>query len=100
MKPDVPVLMQEACILKKIAVCSIAIALLASGLKPASALAVIGSPPPPPPAATIGVAGGVAIGVIASAALLCIYDVWLKFNGYKNWDGSPKVVHVVHHRHH
>jgi len=25
-----------------------------------------------------------------SAALLCIYHVWLKINGYKNWDGTPK----------
>ena len=51
--------------------------------------------------AALGVGGGLAVGIIATAALLCIYDIWLKFNGYKNWDGTPKVVQVhVHHHHH
>ena len=88
--------------LKKITVCFLAIALLAFAPKPApaGALPVVGAPLlPPPPAATIGVVGGVAIGIIATAALLCIYDVWLKANGYKNWDGSPKVVQVIHQHH-
>jgi hypothetical protein len=31
------------------------------------------------------------VGIIAAAGLLVIYDLWLKFNGYKNWDGTPKV---------
>jgi hypothetical protein len=47
----------------------------------------------------LGVGGGLAVGIIATAALLCIYDIWLKFNGYKNWDGTPKVVQVHHHQH-
>jgi hypothetical protein len=55
--------------------------------------AVVTTPPPPPPGTsmTLAAGGGFAVGIIATAALLCIYDVWLKFNGYKNWDGSPKV---------
>jgi hypothetical protein len=49
--------------------------------------------PPPPPATSVilGVGGGLAVGIIAAAGLLVIYDLWLKFNGYKNWDGTPKV---------
>src|SRR5215471_12224667 len=55
--------------------------------------AAIVSHPVPPPATsmTLAAGGGLAVGIIATAALLCIYDVWLKINGYKNWDGSPKV---------
>lgn len=29
-------------------------------------------------------------GVIIVATVLCIYDLWLKANGLKNWDGSKK----------
>jgi hypothetical protein len=36
-------------------------------------------------------------GFLGFVAILCIYDIWLKFNGVKNWDGSPKVVVVHHH---
>jgi len=28
-------------------------------------------------------------GLIAAVALLCFYDLWLKMNGQKNWDGTP-----------
>lgn len=38
-------------------------------------------------------------GIIATAAVLCAYDVWLKFEGYKNWDGTPKMA-LARHRHH
>jgi len=58
---------------------------------------------PPPPAAIPGTAvsagAWAAGGIIAVAAALCLYDIWLKINGYKNWDGSPKVVQIVHHHH-
>ena len=91
--------------LKKIAVCAVALVFLTSALKPTLAA----FPPPTPPAssaaaagssAALGVGGGIAIGVIATAALLCAYDIWLKINGFKNWDGSPKVVKVHHHPRH
>ncbi len=84
----------------KAAAYSVAVMLLVSSLSPTSALVMTGQPAPlPPPSAALGVAGGLAVGIIATAALLCIYDVWLKFNGYKNWDGSPKIVKVTHHHH-
>ena len=57
-------------------------------------------PTPAPTSTALGVGGGLAVGIIATAALLCIYDIWLKFNGYKNWDGTPKVVQVHVHHHH
>ena len=49
---------------------------------------------------TLAAGGGFAVGIIGTAALLCLYDVWLKINGYKNWDGSPKVVQVQAQHHH
>jgi len=82
--------------LKKIASFSVMVVLLAAGVRSTSA-AIVPSTPPPPPA--FGVAGGLAVGVIATAGLLCLYDVWLKINGVKNWDGSPKVAQL-HHPHH
>lgn len=80
--------------LRKIAVCSVALVLLASALKPASAAAP--APLAPASSAALGAGGGFAIGIIATAALLCGYDIWLKINGLKNWDGSPKVVKLHH----
>ena len=80
---------------------ALSIALVLTSSLPASALMVVGQPTPPPPsAAALGVGGGFAVGIIATAALLCIYDVWLKVNGLKNWDGSAKVVQVQAHHHH
>ncbi|MEA2983195.1 MAG: hypothetical protein QOF09_5018 [Alphaproteobacteria bacterium] len=79
---------------KKIAVCFIAMTMLASAVKPVSA-AVVKTPSPPlvpGSSAALGVGGGLAVGIIATAGLLCIYDIWQKMNGLKNWDGSPKTV--------
>jgi hypothetical protein len=36
-------------------------------------------------------------GIIGTAALLCLYDLYLKIEGQKNWDGTPKTVHHSHH---
>jgi len=80
------------------AACSIALVLTSS--QPASALMVVGQPAPPPTSMTLAAGGGFAVGIIGTAALLCLYDVWLKINGYKNWDGSPKVVQVQAQHHH
>jgi hypothetical protein len=56
------------------------------------------APPPPPVVATssVGAIAWAAGGIIGIAAALAIYDIWLKANGFKNWDGSPIV--VQHHR--
>ncbi|MFY9693769.1 MAG: hypothetical protein WA776_20290 [Xanthobacteraceae bacterium] len=80
------------------AACSIALVL--AFVQPASAIVPIGQPAAAPPPATLGVAGGLAVGVIGTAALLCIYDVWLKVNGYKNWDGSQRLAQLPAHHHH
>jgi hypothetical protein len=66
-------------------------ALSAASVSQPKAAAAIVTPPPPATSMTLAAGGGFAVGIIATAALLCIYDVWLKINGYKNWDGSPKV---------
>lgn len=59
--------------------------------------------PPPLPTAAAGAAlstgAALTIGFIGVVAALCLYDIWLKMNGFKNWDGTPKVVHIVHHHH-
>jgi hypothetical protein len=81
----------------------VASTLVFSTISPGNALMIIGPPPPPPPppssSAVLGVGGGLAVGIIATAGLLCIYDIWLKINGLKNWDGSPKVVQAQIHHH-
>ena len=56
-------------------------------------------PTTPPSSSGLGVGGGLAIGIIATAGVLCIYDIWLKINGYKNWDGTPKAVQGHNHHH-
>jgi hypothetical protein len=87
--------------MKNFAAYSIALMLVVSSVSRASAIVLVGSPPPPPPSSTaLGVGGGFAVGIIATAGLLCLYDVWLKITGVKNWDGSPKVVQVSHHHGH
>jgi hypothetical protein len=53
--------------------------------------------PCPTPVSGLGVGGGIAFGIIGVAAFLCLYDIWLKINGFKNWDGTPKIVPVHHH---
>jgi hypothetical protein len=53
--------------------------------------------PCPPPASGLGIGGAIAVGIIGAAALLCLYDIWLKINRLKNWDGTPKTVPNYHH---
>jgi hypothetical protein len=55
--------------------------------------------PAPVTGAVLSTGAAVTIGFIGVVAAICLYDVWLKFNGYKNWDGTPKVVQVHHHSH-
>ncbi len=52
--------------------------------------AAVGPPPVPAVVGTsIGAGAWVAGGIIGVAAALCLYDIWLKASGFKNWDGSP-----------
>jgi hypothetical protein len=53
--------------------------------------------PCPPVVAGLSTGAAITVGFIGFVAALCLYDVWLKINGLKNWDGSPKVVQVHHH---
>lgn len=50
---------------------------------------------PAPPVVTttstsVGAGVYVAGGIVGIAAALCVYDLYLKFSGLKNWDGTPK----------
>ncbi|MBI1204232.1 MAG: hypothetical protein GC182_17160 [Rhodopseudomonas sp.] len=52
---------------------------------------------PPPPSVTVttsGAATGAWItgGFIGAVAVICVYDIYLKLTGVKNWDGSMKAV--------
>jgi hypothetical protein len=86
--------------MRRIAPFLVAVVLLVSAIKPAPALMMNpAAPAVPTSAAGLGIVGGVAGGIIATAAILCFYDIWLKINGFKNWDGTPKIVHVHHHLH-
>jgi hypothetical protein len=69
-----------------------AAAILAGSVNQSKALPV--TPPPAPiVAGSSSAAAGVAVvgGFIGVIAALCIYDIVLKINGVKNWDGTPKV---------
>lgn len=55
--------------------------------------------PPGVTTAAFSTGAAVTVGFIGFVGALCLYDVWLKINGYKNWDGTPKVVQIHHHRH-
>lgn len=48
--------------------------------------------PPAVAVETTSVGAGVYVagGIIGVAAVLCVYDLYLKVNGLKNWDGTPK----------
>lgn len=75
---------------KSIVTLAVVAALSAASVSQPKAAIVSHPVPPPATSMTLAAGGGLAVGIIATAALLCIYDVWLKINGYKNWDGSPK----------
>lgn len=49
---------------------------------------------------TAGTGALIVTGFIGLVAVLCAYDIYLKISGQKNWDGSPKLVELVHHGHH
>ena len=63
--------------------------LLASSVRKSEAV-VLPTPPPPAGGTTVGAGAYIAGGIIGVAAVLCLYDIALKINGKKNWDGSPK----------
>lgn len=63
------------------------VALLAGSVNQSKAAAAI--IPPPVAAGGAATAGAwVAGGFIGVVAALCIYDIWLKVDGQKNWDGT------------
>jgi hypothetical protein len=75
--------------LRKCAIALSVVALLAGSVKESKAVIqvqVVAVPAGASVAAGAWVAGGF-IGVVAA---LCLYDIWLKMGGQKNWDGSPK----------
>jgi len=82
---------------KCIVVPTVVVALLGASVNQSKA-----APPPAPPpvytsTAALSTGAAITVGFLGFVAALCIYDVWLKYMGYKNWDGSPKVVQVHHH---
>jgi len=66
-------------------------ALLVGSVSQSKAIVVVPASPSPLPM-PYPISAGVFItgGFIGAAAALCVYDIWLKLNGFKNWDGSPK----------
>ncbi len=52
--------------------------------------------PCPPIVAGLSTGAALTVGFIGFVAALCLYDIWLKMNGLKNWDGSPIVTHHHH----
>jgi hypothetical protein len=76
--------------LRKCAIALSVVTLLAGSVQQSKAISVV----TPTVAATGGAAAGVWIagGFIGVVAVLCLYDIWLKMDGQKNWDGTPKSI--------
>jgi hypothetical protein len=73
--------------LRKYVVAFSVVALLAGSANQSKA----DGPPVAPVAAGATTAGvWIAGGFIGVVAALCLYDIWLKMDGQKNWDGTPK----------
>jgi hypothetical protein len=53
--------------------------------------------PVAPAGAALGTGAALTLGFIGIVGALCLYDIWLKINGFKNWDGTPKVPQQVQH---
>jgi hypothetical protein len=85
---------------KSIVTLALVAALSAASLGRPNAAVVSTPPPPPVTSVTLGVGGGLAVGVIAAAGLLVIYDIWLKATSQKNWDGTPIVQKPIARHHH
>jgi hypothetical protein len=83
--------------LRKCAIALSVVALLAGSVNQSKATGV---PIQPAAAAGASAAAGawVAGGFIGVVAALCIYDIMLKINGVKNWDGTEKVMPHPYHR--
>jgi hypothetical protein len=67
---------------------------LAGSVNPSRAITIF--TPPAAVAAGSGAAVFVAGGFLGAVAALCAYDIWLKINGLKNWDGTAKVARRGH----
>jgi hypothetical protein len=86
-------------IIRKSVVAFLVVALLAGSVNQSKALPVLPPPVPVPVAAASTAGAWVAGGFIGVVAALCLYDIWLKMNGLKNWDGTPKVMQHTRHGH-
>jgi hypothetical protein len=75
--------------LRKCIIALSVVAILAGSVNQSKAII---PPPAVPVAAAASTAGAWAAGgFIGVVAALCLYDIWLKINGMKNWDGTPKI---------
>jgi hypothetical protein len=76
--------------LRKCVIALSVVTLLTESVNQSKAAAII--PVPVAPASAIGAGGYIAGGFIGVVAVLCLYDIWLKMQGLKNWDGTPKSI--------
>jgi hypothetical protein len=47
-----------------------------------------------------GAVGSLAVGFLGVVATMCAYDLYLKIEGVKNWDGTPNVAQPHKHSYH
>jgi hypothetical protein len=67
---------------------AVAVGVLCAALQPQQAAAI---PAPALPAAAAAGAGAAVVGgLIGAVGVICIVDFFMKLNGQKNWDGSPR----------
>jgi hypothetical protein len=78
--------------LRKCVIALSVLALLIGSANQSKAVAIV-TPPAAAGAATTG--AWVAGGFVGAIAVLCLYDLWLKVDGQKNWDGTAKTARKV-----
>jgi len=78
--------------LRKCVIALSVFALLIGSANQSKAIVIV-TPPAAAGAATTG--AWVAGGFVGAIAVLCLYDLWLKVDGQKNWDGTAKTARKV-----
>jgi hypothetical protein len=76
-------------IIRKSVVAFLVVALLAGSVNQSKA--TVNVAPVVPASSAVGAGVYIAGGFIGVIAALCVYDIILKINGVKNWDGTPKI---------
>jgi hypothetical protein len=80
--------------LRKCVIALSVLALLIGSANQSKAIVIV-TPPAAAGAGAVTTGAWVAGGFVGAIAVLCLYDLWLKVDGQKNWDGTAKTARKV-----